>query len=113
VIAVARVNSVAVAGPVEAAPEAEAAPLKGSIAVGVPPEAPASVAVPAGEVVVAAEAEEVVVEVEEAVVEEEAEGAAGKEMSSDERRVSSQRIAANFFPALPLAPRPSTLAVNS
>jgi hypothetical protein len=103
VIAVARVNSVAVAGPVEAAPEAEAAPLKGSIAVGVPPEAPASVAVPAGEVVV---------EVEEAVVEEEAEGAAGKEMSSDERRVSSQRIAANFFPALPLAPRPSTLAVN-
>ena len=108
-IAVARVNSVAVAGPVEAAPEAEAAPLKGSIAVGVPPEAPASVAAPAG---VAAEAEEVVVEVEEAVVEEEAEGAAGKEMSSDERRVSSQRIATNFFPALPLAPRPSTLAVN-
>jgi len=104
VIAVARVNSVA--GPVEAAPEAEAAPLKGSIAVGVPPEAPASVVAPAGEAVVAAEAEEVVVEVEEAVVD------AGKEMSSDERRVSSQRIAANFFPALPLAPRPSTLAVN-
>ena len=106
-IAVARVNSVAVAGPVEAAPEAEAVPFKGSIAVGVPPEAPASVAARAGEAVVAAEVEEVVVEVEEAVVD-----AAGKEMSSDERRVSSQRIAANFFPALPLAPRPSTLAVN-
>ena len=40
--------------------------MKGSIAVGVPPEAPASVAAPAGEAVVAAEAaEEVVVEVEE------------------------------------------------
>jgi hypothetical protein len=72
VIAVARVNSVAVAAPVEAAPEAEAAPFKASIAVGVPPEAPASVAAPAGEAVVAAEAEEVV------VVEEGVEGAAGR-----------------------------------
>ena len=77
VIEVARVNSAAVAGPVEAMPEAEAAPLKASIAAGVPPEAPASVAAPvAAALVVVEELLEVVVAGHE--VEGAAEDGAGK-----------------------------------
>ena len=61
VIEVARVNSAAMAGPVEAVPEAGAAPLKASIAVGVPREAPASAAARVeGVLVVAADPVEVV-----------------------------------------------------
>jgi hypothetical protein len=61
VIEVARVNSAAVAGPVEAVPEAEAARLKASIVAGVPSEAPASVAAPVAAALVVVELLEAVV----------------------------------------------------
>jgi hypothetical protein len=91
VIEVARVNSAAAAGPVEAMPEAEAVPLKASIAAGVPPEAPASVAAPVAAALVVVEGHE---------VEGAAEDGAGKEVSSVECQVASE---------ISLDTRPSTL----
>jgi len=81
VIEVARVNSVATAGSVEAVPETGAAPLRASIAVGVPREAPASAAARVEGVLVVADPVEVV----------EDEGGGGKEVSSDECRVRGSR----------------------
>jgi hypothetical protein len=76
VIEVTRVNSAAVVEPVEAAPEAGAAPLKASIAVVAQPVAPASAAVPAAAALVVVAGHEV-----EAAG---GEGGGGKEVSGVE-----------------------------